>query len=378
MKFLHISDLHLGRRFNGLPLDADHAAVLDQVIDALTRHRPDALLIAGDIYDKSQPPASAVEMLNGFLRRVVATGTPVALIAGNHDSPDRIEIMATLADPERSLIRGVAATMEAPLLLSDRYGVVAISGLPFAYEKATAEIFGDPTIRTPQDVLTAQMEAARAQLPSDARWVVLAHGFVAGGSIGDSERSLSVGGVETVSPETFDGAHYVALGHLHRPQTAGAPHIRYSGAPLAFGFDEAGQQKGMLLVEMAGDGAVTVEELPITPLRRVRVLQGRFDEVIRATPSQDFIKIILEDRDPVLDPMKRLREIFPNACELSYVRRSRDGGASPLQAATARVADPMAMIGDFLTDIREAETTEAESELIARTLADLHRTESTA
>ena len=175
MKLLHTSDLHLGRQFNGISLEEDHGAVLDQIVEAVKANGVDALIIAGDVFDRAAPPQSAVRQFNGFLQRIKSeTEAAVALIAGNHDSGDRIDLSAIAADRSRWLIRGAISSEEAPLLLSDQHGQVAISALPFAYEYAARECFESEIIDTPEDVLVAQVAAARAQIPESARWIIVA------------------------------------------------------------------------------------------------------------------------------------------------------------------------------------------------------------
>ncbi|MGP3699375.1 exonuclease SbcCD subunit D [Rhodobacter sp. NSM] len=370
MRILHTADLHLGRQFNGISLEPDQQAVLDQILTALHERAADVLLIAGDVFDRPSPPATAVRQFNAFLSRVASeTEAAVVLIAGNHDSGDRIEAMAVLTDRRRALIRGTLAADERPLLLADTHGAVAFSALPFAYEYAARECFGDETIQSPEDVLSAQLASARRHLPEGARWIVAAHAFVAGATGSDSERPLArVGTIETVRAETFRGAHYVALGHLHRPQHVGAPHIRYSGSPLAFGFDEAGQEKSMTLVEMDAAGAVTVEMLPFRPLHQVRILRGRHAELMLAEPSGDFIKARLLDEVPVIDAMKRLRSLFPNACELGYEREERAAALLDVGQHAPRAVEPMEVLQDFLALLREEPLSEAEREVLTQAL----------
>lgn len=380
MRLLHTADLHLGRQFGGLSLEDDHQAILDQIVAALQQHRADALLVAGDVFDRAAPPASAVRQFSRFLARVAnETAAAVVLIAGNHDSGDRIGMMAALLDCRRALIRGPLAAEEAPLLLSDAHGAVAISALPFAYEYAACECFGDDAIATPQDVLAAQVAAARRQVPPGARWVIVAHGFVAGGEGSQGERPLArVGGIETVSADTFSGAHYVALGHLHRPQSAGPAHIRYSGAPLALGFDEAGEAKSMTLVDLDAAGAADIRLIPFAPARSVRVLRGPLAELLQAAPSTDIVKAVLTDAAPLIDPMKRLRAVFPNACELSYARDERAPEVKSEPLTTARLADPLAMIGEFVEQVRGEALNMAERAQVEAALDALRRAEAAA
>lgn len=375
MRILHVADLHLGRQFNGLSLEADHAAVLDQILAALTATQADLLIIAGDIFDRAAPPAAAVRQFNRFLSRLGAeTGAALALIAGNHDSPDRIEMMAALPDRARALVRG-SPDPGAPLVLTDAHGPVAVSALPFAYEYAAREALGEDGLDNPEAVLAAQLAAARRHLPPGARWVVVAHAFVAGGAATEGERPLTrVGGIETVSPAVFAGADYVALGHLHRPQTVTeAPLIRYAGAPLAFGLDEAGAAKSMTLIDLGPPGQITLAELPFTPPRAVRVLTGRHAELLAMPPSEDIIGAVLTDPAPVIDAMARLRAVFPNACGLSYSALAAPGHG-PATTAPAP-DDPEALVAAFVAQVREDPISEAEARVSRAALDRLARSE---
>ncbi|MEO1420329.1 MAG: exonuclease SbcCD subunit D [Pseudomonadota bacterium] len=377
MRILHTADLHLGRQFNGIPLDADHAAILDQIVSAITSRDVDVLVIAGDIFDRAAPPTSAVRQFNGFLARVASeTDAAVVMIAGNHDSGDRIASMAIMTDTRRALIRGAISADEKPLFLTDAHGRVAFTGLPFAYEYAARECFSDEALHTPEDVLAAQVACGRRNIPDGTRWVVVSHAFVAGASSSESERPLTrVGGIETVSSAVFEGAHYVALGHLHRPQSVGAPHIRYSGSPLAFGFDESDCQKSMSLVEIDAVGQATIENIPFEPVRRVRVLKGRHAELLLADRSDDFIKAVLTDDAPVIDGMKRIRDVFPNACELVYDRDEKAPEVKSLAGRALAVANPVEVIGDFLEHVRDEGFSENELEVVASALGRLRETE---
>ena len=377
MKILHTADLHLGRPFNGLSLEAHHQAVLDQIAQAILHHRPEVFIIAGDIFDRPSPPVSAVRQFNAFLKQVAAeTGVAVVMIAGNHDSGDRFGAMSAFADTARALIRGPLLAEELPLILHDAHGPVAISALPFGYEYAARECFADPAIATPEDVVRTQLSAARRHVPDGARWVVVAHAFVAGASSSEGERSLvRVGGIETVPSEVFAGAHYVALGHLHRAQTAGAAHIRYSGAPLAFGFDEAGEPKSMTLVELDAAGTAGISTIPFMPPRGVRVLHGKLADLLLAPPSTDFVKVVLADQERLIEPMKQLRALYPNICHLSYARDERAPDAKSAVQAGTRLNEPFEVIGDFLELVRGQRLSEPEARLAADVLHSLRHDE---
>lgn len=374
MRILHTSDWHLGRQFHGASLDEDHDAVLVQVEAAIAEHLPDVLIIAGDIFDRATPPQSALRRFGDFVQRVGATSeTAIVLIAGNHDSAAQIGMMGVLADPERSLVRGPLDPEERPLVLEDEFGPVAISALPFSYEFAARACYSNDGISCPADVLAEQIASARRHVPAGARWVVVAHAFVEGASTSEGERPLTraVGGIETVPSSVFDGAHYVALGHLHRPQAVGGEHVRYSGAPLAFGFDEEGHGKSMTLVDMAADGSVVTTALPIVPRRNVRTLRGKLAELLAAPEgSSDLVSVVLTDETPQIDPMKRLRRLYPYAVQLSY-ERSESSGERSLRDGRAALERPQDVIASFMGFVREKPMTDAEGSLVVEALADL-------
>ncbi len=375
MRILHTSDWHLGRQFYGQSLEADHEAILEQVFDALVAHKADGLVIAGDIYDRASPPATAVRQFNHFIQRVASdTKAAIVLIAGNHDSGDRIGSMGLISDANRALIRGPLMSDELPLLLEDEHGVVAFSALPFGYEYAARECFDVTDIDSPADVITAQIEAAKINVPDSARWVVTAHAWVSGASPSESERSLgrTVGGIETVSASVFEGADYVALGHLHRPQNIEADHIRYSGSPLAFGFDESDAEKSMSLVDMDASGAITLTEIAFTPLRQVRTLRGKLSDLLASgEASDDFVKVILTDENRLIDPMKQMRGLYPNASALSYERDQTPHDVEVTDGVTTALTKPSEVIDEFLTHVRGSAKTKPEAAIIDASLAKL-------
>lgn len=374
MRILHTSDWHLGRQFNGISLEEDHQAILDQVLVTIDVRKPDVLIIAGDIFDRAAPPASAVRQLNNFVKKVWSDSeTAIVMIAGNHDSGDRVGAMGVLAAGGRALISGPLDPVIEPLIIQHESGPVAFSALSFGFEYAARECFGSEDINCPEHVLRAQMNAARAQLPPGCRWVVTAHAYVEGARNSESERSLgrTVGGIETVSPSIFEGADYVALGHLHRPQTASGEHIRYSGSPLAFGFDDSEHEKSMTLVELAANGSVTVELVPFTPLRRVRSLRGKLSELLATNEqSSDFVKVILTDASPQIDAMKRMRQIYPNAVQLNYETDGAPTGQK-LENGRSSLDAPQQVVAQFLSAVRSLEFAKTEQALVDEALNEL-------
>lgn len=371
MRILHTSDWHLGRQFHGLSLDEDHDHILVQILAVIDDERPDVVIIAGDIFDRANPPQSAITRLSQFLTTVrAASDAAIVIIAGNHDSAAQIGAMGVLADGGVAIVRGPLDEDERPLVISDAHGPVAISALPFAFEYAARLCFDDDGIGCPADVIRAQLASARKHVAEGMRWVVVAHAFVDGAATSESERPLTrmVGGIETVSAAAFEGAHYVALGHLHRPQPVGLDHIRYSGAPLAFGFDEEGQQKSVSLIDLAADGIVTVAEVPLRPLRQVRTIRGKLLELLAATGvSNDIVRVVLTDDTPQIDPVKRIRAFYPNAVQLSYERNERPVELR-LEEQRAAIDDPQTLSSAFLEFIRGEPLSDAEGQIVASAL----------
>lgn len=371
MRILHTSDWHLGRQFHGLSLDEDHDHILVQILAVIDDERPDVVIIAGDIFDRANPPQSAITRLSQFLTTVrAASDAAIVIIAGNHDSAAQIGAMGVLADGGVAIVRGPLDEDERPLVISDAHGPVAISALPFAFEYAARLCFDDDGIGCPADVIRAQLASARKHVAEGMRWVVVAHAFVDGAATSESERPLTrmVGGIETVSAAAFEGAHYVALGHLHRPQPVGLDHIRYSGAPLAFGFDEEGQQKSVSLIDLAADGIVTVTEVPLRPLRQIRTIRGKLLELLAAAEvSNDIVRVVLTDDTPQIDPMKRIRAVYPNAVQLAYERNERPVELR-LEEQRAAIDDPQTLSSAFLEFIRGEPLSEAEGQIVASAL----------
>lgn len=373
MRVLHTADWHLGKTLRGVSLHVDQAHVLDQVFRAVIDEKVDVLIVAGDVYDKASPSEAAMKLYSDFLERVHSeTDAAIVVIAGNHDSGQRLGTASKLFDRNRILVRGPIERDEHPLILKDEHGEIAFSALPYGDIYAARRAFENEDIRTPEDVLRTQIEAARIHVPEDARWIVVAHAFVANCQPSESERRLSVGTVETVSNSLFDGAHYVALGHLHRPQTAGNNTIRYSGSPLAFGFDEAGTTKSMTVFDLDGGGEVIdLKEIPFEPLRQVREVRGLLADLVAeaaANPSDDYIRAILLDDGALIEPAAQLRPHYPNILQ-SLRERKQDLVMSSAGRAQSKLDDPMGVIGEFLTYVRGDGASDREANVV-KTILD--------
>jgi exonuclease SbcD len=376
MRVLHTSDWHLGRTLSQESLIDDQAHLLDQVFDAMVDNCVDALIIAGDIFDRPNPRRDAVALFNNFLRRVYAeTSAAIIAIAGNHDAPERVSFNSALQDPRRVLIRGPLSDRVTPLLLNDAHGVVAFSALPYSEVFAAREAFGRAEIASPAQVLAQQVAEARQHIPAGARWIVAAHAFVEGGRLTETERPLTqIGGIETVPSGTFEGASYVALGHLHRAQSAGGPHIRYCGSWMGFGFDEAGEAKAMTLVELGADGAVTFEEVALVSRRPLRVITGRLEELLQTGRDEGeaaaacLVKAVLTDEGALVDAIGQLRAVWPHVLQIERAQRiSLMAGSGTVAPADRH--DPVALVGNFLEVVRGERANAEEERVLASALA---------
>ncbi len=330
MRFIHTSDWHLGRLFYGEYLTDEQAHILDQFVDLVRDVRPDAIVIAGDIYDRGVPPTGAVELLDEIISRILLDcHTPVIAIAGNHDSPERIGFGNKLLARQGLHVVGPLTGTYQPVTLDDEHGPVYFVPLTYA-EPATvrlnlaAEEASDHTA-----AMACYIRHATQAVPAGARKVAVAHAFLTGGEPSESERPLSVGGSSMVNASLFSSFHYTALGHLHRPQAVGAPHIRYSGSLMKYSFAEAGHKKGVYMVEMDKAGAVRIETVELRPRRDVRCIKGMFQDLMKGPQNnenrEDYILAELHDTLPVLDALGQLRSIYPNVLSIDPRYRASGG-----------------------------------------------------
>jgi exonuclease SbcD len=408
MRLIHTADWHLGRLFHAVHLTDDQSYVLDQFVDLVADVRPAAVLIAGDVYDRGVPPTDAVELLNDVLQRIVrGLGVPIVMIAGNHDSPTRLGFGAELLAAEGLHVAGgVPAAGALSVPLADDDGVVLVQAIPYADPVEVRAALADPDVQTHEQAMAALLARAREAAPHDGRGVLVAHAFVAGADTSDSERPLTVGGAGTVPAALFDGFDYVALGHLHRPQTAGTSAVRYAGSLLTYSFDEAAQTKSVSIVEIGAPGSalaaaagadvlaaasaaggaavaappalarLTVEQVELRPRRRVRVLEGTLDELLQRPPSaearDDYVCARLTDPGAVLNAMARLQQVYPNCLHLEFVREL------PAADRDLTRADPAARtegehFADFFELVTDEPLTSAQRERLDTVIAGLQR-----
>ena len=337
MKFLHLADLHLGKRVNGFSMLEDQAHILRQILAILDDEQPDGVLIAGDVYDKSVPSVEAVGLLDGFLTELRARGVPVLLISGNHDSPERLAFGGRVMDSCGIHISPVYDGALAPVTLHDEFGPVHVWLLPFVKPAHVRRWFPDADIESYTDAMAEAV--AHMDIDTAARNVLVTHQFVTGGARSGSEE-LSVGGTDNVDSGVFAPFDYVALGHLHGAQHIGRETIRYAGSPLKYSFSEARQHKSVTVVTLGEKGDVQVRTVALTPLRELREIRGSYDELTarsfyeHTTYRSDYLHLILTDEQDVYDAVGRLRAIYPYLMTLDYDNaRTRAAGTVAVPAA---------------------------------------------
>lgn len=318
MKLIHLSDLHIGKRVNEVSMLEEQAYILSAILGIIDDEKPDAVLIAGDVYDKSVPPAEAVTLFDGFLSSLAQREVPVLIISGNHDSPERLSFGSRLMEGAGIYLAPVYNGEVKPVMLCDEFGPVYFWLLPFIRPIHVRRFFPDAAIESYTDACRVAVE--QLGIEKTARNVLLTHQFVTGAATCESEE-INVGGSDNVDAAVFDDFDYVALGHIHGPQNIGSNRIRYCGTPLKYSFSEAGHYKSVTLVELGEKGALKVYTLPLTPRHDLRELRGSFDELMEREhdgAQEDYLHIILTDEDDIPEAVGRLRLLYPNLMKLSY------------------------------------------------------------
>lgn len=354
MRLLHIADLHIGKHVNEFNLIEDQKFILDQILKIVENTEPSGILIAGDIYDKSQPPAEAVELLDEFLTSLVAIGQQIFLISGNHDSPERLGFGSRIMDKNGLHIAGVFDGKIHSLSLEDEYGEAAVYLLPFL-KPAIVRPFFEQKIDTYDDAVRAVVSAA--EIDQQKRNIIIAHQFITSGmqtpERTDSE-SVSAGGLDSVDVSAFERFDYVALGHLHSPQKIGRDTARYAGSPLKYSFSETRQHKSVTILELKRKGEIDIRFIPLISLHDMREIKGPLRELLKAGQedadgSEDYIHAILTDEEEIYDAIGQLRQIYPNLMCLDFENsRSRQ----PLYSKTAASGDvaqksPLELFSEF-------------------------------
>ena len=349
MKFFHLSDLHLGMRINEFSMLDDQWDILMEIVRLAKEAKPDAVLIAGDVYDKSIPSVEAMQLLDRFLVGLNELGIAIYLISGNHDSVERVAFAASLLQKSNLHISQVYSGKMAPLQFHDEFGQVSIWMLPHLKPSSVRSHFRDSEIATYSDALSAALGTIK--IDASSRNILISHQFVTGAIQSESEE-LSVGGSENVDASLFDAFDYVALGHLHRPQHIGRETLRYCGTPLKYSLSEVDHAKSVTVVEMGCKGNIMVSEIPLAPTREMREIRGTYAEITARknyinTNTDDYIYIVLTDEEEEPDATMKLRNIYPNMIRLRYDNKRTQSSSSIKSASSPDRKTPIELFGEF-------------------------------
>ena len=400
MRFLHTADWHLGRIFYGQYLTEDQAHVLEhQFFSILKDEKIDGILLAGDVFDRAVPPIEAIELWDSIITRLAMDyKMPLFVVSGNHDGAERLEVGRSMLGQSGIHIWGSPHHALQPFEFEGADGRVAICPMPFSEPRRIGDALGlNSSESKPVDTDTAEdtlfsyvddkdQEAVALnlhnydqmyqswsdylykQVPKQMRSIAISHAFVMGGEVGGSERTLSVGGSEQVSPHVFKNFHYTALGHLHGPQRMGADHIRYSGSPLKYSFDEHEQKKSFTIIDMDTKGKVDISTIPVEAKRDVVILEGYFEDLLNNTALQtkhkdDYVQARLLDTMPIMDGMAKLRQVYHRCMTIELAGRI----ATPvvdMGDAVFKELDERQLFNQFAETVWKEPLTEAEQSYI--------------
>lgn len=349
MKIIHLSDLHLGKRVNEFSMLEDQKYILGQILNMIDQEMPDAVIIAGDVYDKSVPSAESVELFDDFLYELAKRKLQVFIISGNHDSPERIAFANRLIDLSGIHLSPVYNGTVTPVTLEDSYGPVSFYMLPFVKPSSVRRFFEDTEIDSYTDAVRTAVGAMN--MDQSRRNVLITHQFVTGALRSESE-DITVGGTDNIDASVFDGIDYVALGHIHGPQNIGSERIRYCGTPLKYSFSEANHIKSVTVATLKEKGDLSVETVPLKPKHDMREIRGFFSNLMKAEDlkglmSEDYLHVILTDEEEIPSAMDKLRTVFPNIMKLDYDNTRTRSSGKILGADAPEKRSPFELLAEF-------------------------------
>ncbi|RUS48614.1 exonuclease SbcCD subunit D [Cohnella sp. AR92] len=381
MKLFHTADWHLGKLVQNVYMTEDQEHVLRQLLRDIETEKPDAVIVAGDLYDRAVPPTDAVQLLDRVLKTIVLDlKTPVLAVSGNHDSPSRLNFGSGIMRAAGLHIAGEFAPPFEPVTLSDEHGPVQFYLVPFADPATVRQALQEEDIGSYDDAMSAVIAKIKETIKPGTRNVFVGHAFVTKGgeaepNTSDSERPLAIGGAEHVSSAHFKDFNYTALGHLHQAHHVGDETIRYSGSPLKYSISEEKHRKGYLIVELDANGTATVEKRLLEPRRDMRTVEGYMAEIERHERNEDYVYVKLLDELPVLSPMERVRAVYPNAMHVgqSSVLQHLNGQAELASGGGKAGMDMLSLFRSFYRDAKDAEASEETEQLFLQVLREIDR-----
>ncbi|MEM5527611.1 exonuclease SbcCD subunit D [Gammaproteobacteria bacterium AS21] len=377
MRLLHTSDWHIGRTFHNAALLEDQAYILNQIVDIAVAEQVDVIIVAGDIYDRSVPPATAVTLLNAIIQRIINEHhIKLIIISGNHDSAQRLAFASQQLQRTGLYILGELTQYLEPVTLTDQYGEIDFWGIPYTDPASVRSELGID-VSSHDDVFKVLCSNVKDKQKTK-RNIMISHCFIDGASESESERPLSIGGADRVSWQHFDAFDYVALGHLHGRQFKGTECIRYSGSPLKYSFSEENHIKSVTVVDVDESGMQAINQIVLQPLRNLRSINGALKDILdnaqQDNAKDDYLLIKLTDTHAILDVMGKLREVYPNILHLErpgLMARKDNAIKQPRHVH----ANELTMFNDFFSQMMDRPLSDDEADLIKITIDGIHRTE---
>lgn len=373
MKLMHLSDLHIGKRLNEFSLLDDQSYILDEILRIAKEQKPDAAAIAGDVYDKSAPSAEAVALFDSFISRLVEIVTPIFVISGNHDSAERIAFGSSLMQTAGVYFSPVYSGTAEPIKVKDEFGTVNVYMLPFIRPSDVRRFYPDDDTESFDSAFKAAV--AHLDIDENERNVIIAHQFITGAAQGGSE-SVSVGGLDNISAEVFAPFDYATLGHIHKKQNITSEHVRYCGTPLKYSLSEVNDEKTVTFAILGKKGELSIEEVPLRPLRDLREIKGTYIEITDRSfydkfNREDYIHVTLTDENDIPEAIGRLRAVYPNIMKLDYDnKRTRENRLIEDISEEVR-RSPSELFAEFYQTCNNSELSEKQKEYLDEIIKEI-------
>ncbi len=378
MKIFHTADWHLGKLVQGIYMTEDQRYILEQFIEVVKTEQPDVVIIAGDLYDRAVPPTEAIHLLNEVLDTIVLElNVPVLAIAGNHDSPSRLDFGSKLMEKNGYHIVGQLTEDLKPVILNNEHGQVHFHLIPYCDPSVVRTIFNDEDVRTHNDATRKIIEQITKKMDPTARHIFVGHAFVTPSgeeqdNTSDSERPLSIGGAEYVDAHHFEKFHYTALGHLHQAHYVGHETVRYAGSILKYSISEEHHNKGFTIVEMDEHGHVTIDKRSLIPRRDMRTVEASLEELLTHPVNDDYVFVRLTDETPILSPMEKVRSVYPNALHIERKNYFMAIGSDQDDQPIERMAlSDLELFKAFYKEVKGMEATAETEDIFKEVLDDL-------
>lgn len=373
MKFIHLSDLHLGKKVNGFSMIDEQKYILEQILEIMSEIQPDGVLIAGDVFDTGIAPVEAIRLFEQFLTSLSEIHTPVFVISGNHDSADRLSYGSKFMTDRGIYISKSLSGDIKPITLNDEYGEVNIYLMPFIKPVDVNNIYKTELSNYTDAV---KYVTDRMNVDTSKRNILVAHQFVTGAAPSESETSINVGGLDNVEKYVFDVFDYTALGHIHRMQNIGSQSVRYCGTPLKYSLSEIGTQKSLTVVEMNEKGKLKIDEIPLKPKNDMRKIKGKYEDLVsrknyEGTALNDYIYAVLTDENDIPDVISKLRTIYPNIMAISYdnVHTSQNNIADVFEKSESK--SPLEFFGELFKRQNNESLTEEDEKILKDLISEI-------